>query len=95
MKQINPNPIRKQFGPVPIFSIAASIIMVTTSVSSLHSQGSGFVVISSGIGGLDAHRMMLGDDTRGDVWTVVGTWHSLACGGGAAGGKFVDLRVEG
>ena len=48
-----------------------------------------------GTGGLDAHGMMTGDDTGGDVWTVVGTWQSLACGGGAAGGKFVDLRVEG
>ena len=35
-------------------------------------------------GGLDAHRMMLGDDTRGDVWTAAGAWQSLACGGGAA-----------
>jgi hypothetical protein len=41
MKQINSNPIRKQFGPVPIFSIAASIIMAITSGSPLHSQGSG------------------------------------------------------
>ena len=39
MKQINSNPIRKQFGPVPILSIAASIIMATSSVSLLHSQG--------------------------------------------------------
>jgi hypothetical protein len=39
MKQINSNPIRKQFGPVPTFSIAASIIMAISSVSLLHSQG--------------------------------------------------------
>jgi hypothetical protein len=25
-------------------------------------------------GGLDAHRMMTGDDTGGDVWTVAGAW---------------------
>ena len=31
-------------------------------------------------GGLDGHRMMPADDTRGDVWTVVGAWQSLACG---------------
>lgn len=40
MKQINSNPNKKQFGPVPIFSIAASMIMVVASVSQLHSQGS-------------------------------------------------------
>ena len=39
MKQINSNYIRKQFGPAPIFSIAASIIMATASVSPLYSQG--------------------------------------------------------
>jgi hypothetical protein len=39
MKQINSNPIRKQFGPVAIVSIAASIVMATSSVSLLHSQG--------------------------------------------------------
>jgi hypothetical protein len=25
-------------------------------------------------GGLDAHGMMTGDDTGGDVWTVAGAW---------------------
>ena len=40
MKQINSNPIRKQFAPVTLFLIAASIIMAITSVSQLHSQGS-------------------------------------------------------
>ena len=39
MKNINSNYIRKQFGPAPIFLIAASIIMATSSVSPLHSQG--------------------------------------------------------
>jgi hypothetical protein len=27
-----------------------------------------------GTGGLDAHGMMTGDDTGGDVWTVAGAW---------------------
>ncbi len=35
-------------------------------------------------GGLDAHRMMTGDDTGGDVWTVAGAWEGLACSRGAA-----------
>jgi len=39
MKQIKSNPIRKQFRPVSTFSIAASMIMVVTSVSQLHSKG--------------------------------------------------------
>ena len=39
MKNINSNYIRKQFGPAPVFLIAASIIMATSSVSPLHSQG--------------------------------------------------------
>ncbi len=63
MKQINSNPIRKQFGPVPIFSIAASIIMATTSVSPLHSQGSGL-----GPGGLVAGTLYIGNEVlRDDV----------------------------
>ena len=63
MKQINSNPIRKQFGPVPIFSIAASIIMATTSVSSLHSQGS-----SLGPDGLVAGTLYIGNEVlRDDV----------------------------
>ena len=37
-----------------------------------------------GTGGLDAHGMMTGDDTGGDVWTVAGAWEGLACSGGAA-----------
>ncbi len=44
-----------------------------------------FLAISSGnVGGLDGHRMMPADDTRGDVWTAAGAWEGLACGGGAA-----------
>jgi len=39
MKQIKSNPIRKQFGPVSTFSIVASMIVVVTSVSQLHSKG--------------------------------------------------------
>ena len=39
MKNITQNYIRKQFGPAPILLIAASIIMATSSVSPLHSQG--------------------------------------------------------
>jgi hypothetical protein len=35
-------------------------------------------------GGLAAHRMMLADDTRGDVWASAGAWEFLACVGGAA-----------
>ncbi len=27
-----------------------------------------------GTGGLDAHRMITGNDTGGDVWTVAGAW---------------------
>jgi hypothetical protein len=30
--------------------------------------------------GGDTHRMMLGDDIRGDVWTVAGAWRSLRWG---------------
>jgi len=37
-----------------------------------------------GTGGLDAHGMMTGDDTGGDVWTVAGAWEGLACSRGAA-----------
>ena len=49
-----------------------------------------------GTGGeLDAHKMMTGDDTRGDVWTVDGAWSGLSCSGGAARGKFLDLYTEG
>jgi hypothetical protein len=47
MKQINSNYIRKQFGPAPVFLIAASIIMATSSVTLLHSQGQAF-----GLGGV-------------------------------------------
>jgi hypothetical protein len=47
MKNINSNYIRKQFGPAPIFLIAASIIMATSSVTLLHSQGQAF-----GLGGV-------------------------------------------
>ena len=49
MKQINSNYIRKQFGPAPIFLIAASIIMATTSVSLLHSGG--LIPVIPGLGG--------------------------------------------
>jgi hypothetical protein len=43
-----------------------------------------FLAISSGTGGgLDAHRMMTGDDTGGDVWTVAGGWEGLAWSRGA------------
>jgi hypothetical protein len=47
MKNINSNYIRKQFSPAPIFLIAASIIMATSSVTLLHSQGQAF-----GLGGV-------------------------------------------
>ena len=46
MKNSNSNYIRKQFGPARVFLIAASIIMATSSVSPLHSQGQAF-----GLGG--------------------------------------------
>ena len=49
MKQINSNYIRKQFGPAPVFLIAASIIMATTSVSLLHSGG--LIPAIPGLGG--------------------------------------------
>ena len=49
MKQINSNYIRKQFGPAPVFLIAASIIMATTSVSLLHSGG--LIPVIPGLGG--------------------------------------------
>ncbi len=63
MKQINSNPIRKQFGPVAIVSIAASIVMVITSVSQLHSQGSGL-----GPGSLVAGALYYGNEVlRDDV----------------------------
>lgn len=62
MKQINSNPIKKQFGPVPIFSIAASIIMATTSVSPLHSQGSGLGPGGLGAGALYIVNEVLRDD---------------------------------
>jgi len=67
MKQINSNPIRKQFGPAPIFSIAASIIMATTSVSSLHSYGSG-LGSSLGSGSLVTGALYYGNEVlRDDV----------------------------
>lgn len=67
MKQINSNPIRKQFGPVPIFSIAVSIIMATTSVSSLHSQGSGLADLL-GRGSLVTGALYYGNEVlRDDV----------------------------
>jgi hypothetical protein len=62
MKQINSNPIRKQFGPVPIFSIAASIIMAITSVSPLHSRGSGLGPGSLVAGALYSGNEVLRDD---------------------------------
>jgi hypothetical protein len=62
MKQINSNPIKKQFGAVPIFSIAASIIMATTSVSPLHSQGSGLGPGGLGAGALYIVNEVLRDD---------------------------------
>ena len=62
MKQINSNPIKKQFGPVPIFSIAASIIMATISVSPLHSQGSGLGPGGLGAGALYIVNEVLRDD---------------------------------
>jgi hypothetical protein len=49
MKQINSNPIRKQFAPVPLFLIAASIIMATTPSLSLH--GNKFVDPKLGVPG--------------------------------------------
>ena len=39
MKHINSNPISKHSGPVQISLIAASIVMVATSVSPVHSKG--------------------------------------------------------
>ena len=54
-----------------------------------------FLADSSGTGGLDGRRMMTGDDTRGDVWAVVGTGEELARDGGAAGFGSVDVRAEG
>ncbi len=35
-------------------------------------------------GVLDGQRMMTGDDSGGNVWTVARTWEGVACGGGAA-----------
>jgi len=47
MKQINSNYISKQPGSVSILLVVASIIMATSSVSLLHSQGQAF-----GLGGV-------------------------------------------
>ena len=43
-----------------------------------------FLAILSGNGGLDAHRILTGDDTGGDVWTVAGAWSGCECSRGAA-----------
>ena len=51
--------------------------------------------ISIVTGGGGAHRVMPGDDTRGDVCTVAGAWEGLPCSGGAASGKFLHVSILG